>query len=50
MCPISKHIISSGGADYVALKFIVERIVVSKSKNYNPQCCAVIKVLIVYRG
>ena len=50
MCPISKHIISPGGADYVALKFIVERIGVSWSNTYNPQCFADIKLLIIYRS
>ena len=47
MCSISKHKIWSGGVDIVTLKFTVERIGVSQSNDYNPKCCADIKLLIV---
>ena len=47
MRPISKHIIWSGGINYVALKFTVILIGVSQSNNYKPKCCADIKLLIV---
>ena len=33
MCPISKHIISPGGADYLALKFIPRREVRTQSPD-----------------
>ena len=47
MCSISKHKIWSGGVDIVTLKFTVERIGVSQYNDFNPKCCADIKLLIV---
>ena len=48
MYSISKHKIWSGGVgNIVTPKFTVERIDVPQSNDYNPTCCADIKLLIV---